>query len=88
MAKIYLDSFRLPSTVWEEAYLNDDIKMKMTCYSHPYPLKLFPDKDLSRLTFAPITIFYGGNGSGKNHRHYRNRGKHFGSFSHRNGNSG
>lgn len=65
MAKIYLDSFRLPSTVWEEAYLNDDIKMKMTCYSHPYPLKLFPDKDLSRLTFAPITIFYGGNGSGK-----------------------
>ena len=63
--KTYLDSFRLPSADWEEEYLNFDVKMKMTCYSHPYPFKLFPDKELSRLSFAPITIFYGGNGSGK-----------------------
>ncbi|MBQ8814583.1 MAG: AAA family ATPase [Lachnospiraceae bacterium] len=41
------------------------MKMKMTCYGHPYPFKLFPEKGLTGLSFAPITIFYGGNGSGK-----------------------
>ena len=65
MAKIYLDKFLLPTVKWEERYLNDDVKMKMTCYSEPYPFKLFPKKELSTVSFAPITIFYGGNGSGK-----------------------
>ena len=39
----------------------------MECYSNNnfYPFKLFPAKGLSRLDFAPITIFYGNNGSGK-----------------------
>ena len=65
MSKLYLDSFLLPSVRWEEDYLHTNVKMKMTCYGHPYPFKLFPEKDLGELTFAPITIFYGGNGSGK-----------------------
>ncbi len=65
MAKIYLDSFLLPSIRWEENYLHTNVKMKMTCYGHPYPFKLFPEMELSELQFAPITVFYGGNGSGK-----------------------
>jgi len=65
MSKLYLDSFLLPSVRWEENYLHFDVKMKMTCYGHPYPFKLFPDKELSRLNFSSITVFYGGNGSGK-----------------------
>ena len=30
-----------------------------------YPLKLFPYKEFENIEFEPITIFYGGNGSGK-----------------------
>lgn len=30
-----------------------------------YPCRLFPRRGLSELTFAPLTILYGGNGSGK-----------------------
>ncbi len=65
MSKLYLESFLLPSVRWEEDYLHTNVKMKMTCYGHPYPFKLFAEKELRALTFATITIFYGGNGSGK-----------------------
>ena len=65
MANVYLDSFLLPSIRWEEDYLHTNVKMKMTCYGHPYPFKLFPEKEMRELQFAPITVFYGGNGSGK-----------------------
>ena len=37
----------------------------MTCFNGIYPFKIFPDKGLRSLEFEPITIFYGGNGSGK-----------------------
>ncbi len=41
-------------------------KSKMTCYSSFYPFGLLPQKGLERLYFdSPITILYGGNGSGK-----------------------
>ncbi len=64
----YLDSFRLPSEHDELNFiLSKNQKIMMECYNHNdfYPFKLFPDKGLSRLDFAPITIFYGNNGSGK-----------------------
>ena len=69
----YLDSFRLPTDRDEVDFiLPDNPKalshtITMECYSNNdfYPFKLFPDKGLSRLDFAPITIFYGNNGSGK-----------------------
>lgn len=64
----YLDSFTLPSASAEESYyLNFPPELEMACYTHEsiYPFKLFPDKGLSRLSFAPITIFCGSNGSGK-----------------------
>ncbi len=38
---------------------------KRNCYNGIYPFKIFPEKGLDRVDFAPITIFYGGNGSGK-----------------------
>jgi predicted ATPase len=68
----YLDSFRLPTEREENAFLSPPKGsppsiVTMECYSNTnfYPFKLFPDKGLSRLDFAPITIFYGNNGSGK-----------------------
>lgn len=36
-----------------------------TCFEFFYPLNIFPQKGLGRVEFAPVTIFYGGNGSGK-----------------------
>ena len=70
---IYLESFRLASEDDETSYLlgTDDLKkgrkLDMTCYSvnNPYPFKIFPFKHLKRLEFSPITLLYGGNGSGK-----------------------
>ncbi len=70
---IYLESFRLASEDDETNYLlgTDDLKkgrkLDMTCYSvnNPYPFKIFPFKHLKRLEFSPITLLYGGNGSGK-----------------------
>ena len=32
---------------------------------HVYPNRVVAEKDLGRVEFAPVTIFYGGNGSGK-----------------------
>lgn len=70
---IYLEAFRLASEDDETGYLlgTDDLKkgrkLDMTCYSvnNPYPFKIFPFKHLKRLEFSPITLLYGGNGSGK-----------------------
>lgn len=66
---IYLESFRLPSEGDEVDYILDkkNRKLEMTCYSvnNIYPFKIFPEKGLRRLDFAPITLLYGGNGSGK-----------------------
>ena len=69
----YLDSFRLPTERDELDFIIPSRDQKpshtitMECYSNTdfYPFKLFPAKGLSRLDFAPITIFYGNNGSGK-----------------------
>ncbi len=62
----FLKEFRLPSQRQEDDVILDDIRLDMQCYSHNvYPFKIFPFKELSELTFAPVTLFYGGNGSGK-----------------------
>ena len=74
---IYLESFRLATEQDEAGYLltgrkpsnpyPKGHKLDMTCHNvnNPYPFKLFPFKYLERLDFAPITLLYGGNGSGK-----------------------
>ena len=63
----YLDSFTLASEREEINYLWSFGKTDMQCYSQTnvYPFKIFPQKRLDRLDFEPITVIYGGNGSGK-----------------------
>ena len=60
--KQYLTGFHFPS---EEAEAYFFATQKRTCYSSNYPFKIFPGKGLKDLDFGPITILYGGNGSGK-----------------------
>ena len=63
----YLDYFA-PASENDEAefVLSFNYKVEMTCFSeNVYPFKIFPEKYFSRADFDDITIFYGGNGSGK-----------------------
>ena len=57
-----LQSFSLPSLNARELFIND---LKRTCYNTVYPFDLFPLREMPLFSFEPITIFYGGNGSGK-----------------------
>lgn len=63
----YLNSFTLATEGDELNFLMSfHYKLEMQCYSNNvYPFKLFPFKGLKKLDFEPITIIYGGNGSGK-----------------------
>ena len=59
---IYLDSFVFPDADWE---WSARLAEKRTCYNTLYPLGVLSGIGLERLDFAPITILYGGNGTGK-----------------------
>ncbi len=59
---MYLDSFLFPSEDWE---WNASLAEKRTCFNTMYPLGVLSGIGLERLDFAPITILYGGNGTGK-----------------------
>ena len=59
---IYLKELKLASDHDETKAI---LREKRTCFGTMYPFKIFPDKNLERLTFEPVTFFYGGNGSGK-----------------------
>lgn len=64
----YLKSFSFAPEKQEEGYLTSVINEKMWSAAYTdnvYPFHLFPQKGLTSLSFAPITILYGGNGSGK-----------------------
>lgn len=39
--------------------------MRRTCYDSFYPFKILSGNGFERIDFEPVTIFYGGNGSGK-----------------------
>jgi len=58
----HLKSFVFPSGDMETDYL---WKIDHTCYDSFYPFKIMSRIGLSRLDFEPVTILYGGNGSGK-----------------------
>ncbi len=60
---IYLSQFTFPSYDAEYAFRLD--RVKRTCYNTMYPFFVLSAHGLARLDFAPVTIFYGGNGSGK-----------------------
>lgn len=57
---LYLESFTLPTVAVQEYTLNNMSHVE----SNVYPFKLFLE-DVPTLEFAPVTILYGGNGSGK-----------------------
>ena len=60
---LYLTEFTFPGYDEEYAYRLD--RVKRTCYNTMYPFFVLSARGLSRVEFAPVTIFYGGNGSGK-----------------------
>ncbi len=69
---IFLSDFNLPTREEEEFFFtppptNPNYKFKnyRTVYTSKYPFFLFAQRDMPRLEFDDITIFYGNNGSGK-----------------------
>ncbi len=59
---MYLKTFSFPDDGQEFDFLLD---IKRRCYDTFYPFKILSAKRLDTVEFEPITIFYGGNGSGK-----------------------
>ncbi len=58
----YIESFSFPDDGREFDFL---LNIKRKCYDTFYPFKILSKSGLSRLDFSPVTILYGGNGSGK-----------------------
>lgn len=59
---IYLRSITFPNADREFDFFLD---IQRTCYDSYYPFRILSKNDLDRLDFEPVTILYGGNGSGK-----------------------
>lgn len=59
---LYLTSFHFPDSEREFDFF---LTVKRKCYNTYYPFGILGDHGLDRLTFEPITILYGSNGSGK-----------------------
>lgn len=59
---IYLSEFVFPS--YDEEY-RARLDEKRTCFNMMYPFFVLSSRGLERLDFAPVTLLYGGNGSGK-----------------------
>lgn len=59
---VYLNFFTFPN---EDMEFNFFMKVKRTCYDSFYPFKILSEHGLERIDFEPVTILYGGNGSGK-----------------------
>ena len=59
---IYLKSFEFPDDDAEFDFL---LGVKRKCYTSFYPFKILSRRRFERVDFEPITMLYGGNGSGK-----------------------
>lgn len=59
---VYLDVFTFPN---EDIEFNYIMNIKRTCYNSFYPFKILSRNGFERIDFEPVTILYGGNGSGK-----------------------
>lgn len=62
MAMVYLDCFTFPDGDREFDFCMGE---RRTCYTSFYPFKVLSRHRLERLDFEPVTILYGGNGTGK-----------------------
>ncbi|MBQ8201869.1 MAG: AAA family ATPase [Clostridia bacterium] len=60
---LYLSRFTFPDAECESAFFINEVKR--TCYTTYYPFGVVSKRELSCLEFEPVTILYGGNGSGK-----------------------
>ena len=59
---IYLEYFTFPDSDREFDFF---VNQKRTCYDSFYPFQILSGHHLRRIDFEPVTILYGGNGSGK-----------------------
>lgn len=59
---LYLSHFQFPG---RELEYNFNMNEKRTCYDTFYPFLVLSEHHLEMLDFEPVTILYGGNGSGK-----------------------
>ena len=59
---IYLEYFTYPDSDREFDFF---VNQKRTCYDSFYPFQILSRHHLQRIDFEPVTILYGGNGSGK-----------------------
>jgi len=59
---MYLSRFEFPDSEKESGFI---FGIRRTCYDTFYPFQVLAAKGLEALDFAPVTILYGGNGSGK-----------------------
>lgn len=59
---VYLSHFIFPNEDMEFDFI---LGIKRTCYNSFYPFKILSSRGFERIDFEPITILYGGNGSGK-----------------------
>lgn len=59
---IYLKAFKFPN---DDMEFNFFMGIMRTCYDSFYPFKILSKNGFEKIDFEPITILYGGNGSGK-----------------------
>lgn len=59
---LYLDHFTFPDEAREFDFF---LAQKRTCYDSFYPYQILSKHRFERIDFEPITILYGGNGTGK-----------------------
>lgn len=59
---VYLSTFQFPHVEREYDFI---FGQKRTCYDTYYPFQILSKHNLTRIDFEPVTILYGGNGSGK-----------------------
>lgn len=59
---LYIEAFTFPDAERETDFLRE---IRRTCYDSFYPFRVLSARGLERIDFAPVTILYGGNGSGK-----------------------
>lgn len=59
---LYLSHFEFPHIEREYSFI---MGLKRTCYDTVYPFQILSKHGLRMLDFEPVTILYGGNGSGK-----------------------
>ncbi len=59
---VYLESFEFPTADDEFKFFMD---IQRTCYDSFYPFQILSKRNFRRIDFEPVTVLYGGNGSGK-----------------------